>query len=118
VRCIAGHRRTESDDEDDKRKNANGDSGAQHLQYFQFGTRQAALLTSVLTHTQLPGLSSVDQMHLLAPADTLSSCSATHLVTSTIHSEASKNLRLFKKLGTSFETNFSESFIHISIIII
>nr|CAH0112600.1 unnamed protein product [Daphnia galeata] len=75
VRCIAGHRRTESDDEDDKRKNANGDSGAQHLQqqYFQFGTRQAALLTSVLTHTQLPGLSSVDQMHLLAPADTLSS---------------------------------------------
>ncbi|XP_046448229.1 dmX-like protein 2 isoform X2 [Daphnia pulex] len=77
-----------------KRKNANGDAGAQHLQqqYFQFGTRQAALLTSVLTHTQLPGLSSVDQMHLLALADTLASCSATHLVTSTIHSGASKNL--------------------------
>ena len=77
-----------------KRKNVNGDSGAQHLQqqYFQFGTRQAALLTSVLTHTQLPGLSSVDQMHLLALADTLASCSATHLVTSTIHSAASKNL--------------------------
>ena len=77
-----------------KRKNVNGDSGTQHLQqqYFQFGTRQAALLTSVLTHTQLPGLSSVDQMHLLALADTLASCSATHLVTSTIHSAASKNL--------------------------
>uniref|UniRef100_A0A0P5RMU8 DmX protein 2 n=1 Tax=Daphnia magna TaxID=35525 RepID=A0A0P5RMU8_9CRUS len=76
-----------------KRKNASGDSGAQHLQqqYFQFGTRQAALLTSVLTHTQLPGLSSVDQMHLLALADTLASCSATHLVTSTIQTGATKN---------------------------
>ena len=77
-----------------KRKNVNGAPNAQHLQqqYFQFGTRQAALLTSVLTHTQLPGLSSVDQMHLLALADTLASCSATHLVTSTIEIGASKNL--------------------------
>lgn len=78
-----------------KRKNANGAApSAQHLQqqYFQFGPRQAALLTSVLTHTQLPGLSSVDQMHLLALADTLASCSATTLVTSTIQSGASKNL--------------------------
>lgn len=77
-----------------KRKNASGTPNAQHLQqqYFQFGPRQAALLTSVLTHTQLPGLSSVDQMHLLALADTLASCSATHLVTSTMQSGASKNL--------------------------
>ena len=36
--------------------------------------------------------SSVDQMHLLALADTLASCSATHLVTSTIAIGASKNL--------------------------
>lgn len=30
------------------------------------------MLTEMLTHTHLPGLSSVDQMHLLAIADTLS----------------------------------------------
>ena len=73
-----------------KRKHASGTPNAQHLQqqYFQFGPRQASLLTSVLTHTQLPGLSSVDQMHLLALADTLASCSATHLVTSTIQTGA------------------------------
>ena len=55
---------------------------AQHFQqqYFHFGPRQASLLTSVLTHTQLPGLSSVDQMHLLALADTLASCDSNHLV--------------------------------------
>ena len=49
-------------------------------QYFQFGPRQARLLTNVLTHTQLPGLSNIDQMHLLALADTLASCDATQLI--------------------------------------
>ncbi|KAL1420955.1 hypothetical protein MTO96_004323 [Rhipicephalus appendiculatus] len=38
-----------------------------------FGMRQARLLTQLLTHCHLPGLSSVDQMHLLALADTLAS---------------------------------------------
>lgn len=38
-----------------------------------FGTRQSRQLCRVLTHTQLPGLSSVDQMHLLALADTVAS---------------------------------------------
>ncbi|KAK6110658.1 RAVE protein 1 C terminal family protein [Brugia pahangi] len=37
-----------------------------------FTARHNRLLTEFLTHTHLPGLSSVDQMHLLAVADTLS----------------------------------------------
>ncbi|XP_022257757.1 dmX-like protein 2 isoform X5 [Limulus polyphemus] len=42
-----------------------------------FDKRQAHLLTKLLTHTHLPGLSSLDQMHLLALADTVSSFSTT-----------------------------------------
>ncbi|CAD5221721.1 unnamed protein product [Bursaphelenchus xylophilus] len=37
-----------------------------------FTSRHSRVLTELLTHTHLPGLSSVDQMHLLAVADTLS----------------------------------------------
>ena len=44
----------------------------QGLSYF--GPRQARLLSKLLTHTQLPGLTSLDQMHLLALADTVASC--------------------------------------------
>jgi len=36
-----------------------------------FTARHSRILTETLTHTHLPGLSSVDQMHLLAIADTL-----------------------------------------------
>ena len=39
-----------------------------------FGPRQARLLSTLLTHSSLPGLSSLDQMHLLAMADTVASC--------------------------------------------
>lgn len=39
-----------------------------------FGQRQGQLLSRLLTHTHLPGLSSLDQMHLLALADTVASC--------------------------------------------
>ncbi|KAK8379722.1 hypothetical protein O3P69_019607 [Scylla paramamosain] len=39
-----------------------------------FGPRQAQILATLLTHTHLPGLSSLDQMHLLALADTVASC--------------------------------------------
>lgn len=39
-----------------------------------FGQRQGQLLSRLLTHTHLPGLSSLDQMHLLALADTVSNC--------------------------------------------
>ncbi|CAD6187487.1 unnamed protein product [Caenorhabditis auriculariae] len=38
----------------------------------QFTAKHNRVLTELLTHTHLPGLSSVDQMHLLAMADTLS----------------------------------------------
>ncbi|XP_024225203.1 dmX-like protein 2 isoform X2 [Bombus impatiens] len=41
-----------------------------------FGPRQGRLLSRLLTHTHLPGLSSLDQMHLLALADTVSTCNA------------------------------------------
>lgn len=33
-------------------------------------------MSRLLTHTHLPGLSSLDQMHLLALADTVSTCDA------------------------------------------
>ncbi|XP_015601429.1 dmX-like protein 2 isoform X2 [Cephus cinctus] len=39
-----------------------------------FGPRQGRFLSRLLTHTHLPGLSSLDQMHLLALADTVSTC--------------------------------------------
>ena len=39
-----------------------------------FGPRQARLLSKLLTHSQLPGLTSLDQMHLMALADTVASC--------------------------------------------
>ncbi|GMT07275.1 hypothetical protein PENTCL1PPCAC_29449, partial [Pristionchus entomophagus] len=41
-----------------------------------FTAKHNRILTEYLTHTHLPGLSSVDQMHLLAIADTLSHFSA------------------------------------------
>ena len=45
---------------------------SQGLSYF--GPRQARILSKLLTHAHLPGLSSLDQMHLLAVADTVASC--------------------------------------------
>ena len=44
----------------------------QGLSYF--GPRQARVLSKLLTHSQLPGLTSLDQMHLMALADTVASC--------------------------------------------
>ncbi|MFH4976062.1 hypothetical protein AB6A40_002771 [Gnathostoma spinigerum] len=41
-----------------------------------FTAKHNRALTEILTHTHLPGLSSVDQMHLLAVADTISHFSA------------------------------------------
>uniref|UniRef100_A0A1B0A9X2 RAVE complex protein Rav1 C-terminal domain-containing protein n=1 Tax=Glossina pallidipes TaxID=7398 RepID=A0A1B0A9X2_GLOPL len=41
-----------------------------------FGPRQGQTLSRLLTHTHLPGLSSLDQMHLLALADTVSTCNS------------------------------------------
>ncbi|XP_018562526.1 dmX-like protein 2 isoform X2 [Anoplophora glabripennis] len=39
-----------------------------------FTPRQGRILSRLLTHMHLPGLSSLDQMHLLALADTVSTC--------------------------------------------
>ncbi len=44
----------------------------QGLSYF--GPRQARILSKLLTHAHLPGLTSLDQMHLLALADTVANC--------------------------------------------
>lgn len=41
---------------------------------FSSSCLQGRLLSRLLTHTHLPGLSSLDQMHLLALADTVSTC--------------------------------------------
>ena len=43
------------------------------LSLTDFGGKQARLLTKLLTHSHLPGLSSLDQMHLLALADAVAS---------------------------------------------
>jgi len=54
----------------ERRQSVSGDrQGLSH-----FGPRQGRLLSRLLTHTHLPGLSSLDQMHLLALADTVSTC--------------------------------------------
>ncbi|KAG8181368.1 hypothetical protein JTE90_008839 [Oedothorax gibbosus] len=48
-------------------------SGNERKNLTNFSPNQAALLTHFLTHSHLPGLSSLDQMHLLALADTVAS---------------------------------------------
>ncbi|KAG8301477.1 DmX-like protein 1, partial [Homalodisca vitripennis] len=55
----------------DRRQSANPDK---QCTLSHFGPRQGRLLSRLLTHTHLPGLSSLDQMHLLALADTVSTC--------------------------------------------
>ncbi|KAF5272292.1 hypothetical protein FQR65_LT04949 [Abscondita terminalis] len=42
--------------------------------FAHFTPRQGRMLSRMLTHTHLPGLSSLDQMHLLALADTVATC--------------------------------------------
>ena len=56
-----------------KRKSTSSMS-AEKNSFSYFGPRQARLLSKLLTHTHLPGLTSLDQMHLLALADTVSTC--------------------------------------------
>ena len=40
----------------------------------QFSSKDSQMLLTLLTHKHLPGLSSLDQMHLLALADTVANC--------------------------------------------
>ncbi|XP_014674315.1 PREDICTED: dmX-like protein 2, partial [Priapulus caudatus] len=51
-------------------------SGSTPVHPNYFGPFQVQLLTKYLTHTLLPGLTSLDQMHLLAMADTVASTDA------------------------------------------
>ncbi|XP_055600710.1 dmX-like protein 2 isoform X3 [Uranotaenia lowii] len=63
------------DDEPDINRHADRRSSLPEKHYLShFGPRQGQLLSRLLTHTHLPGLSSLDQMHLLALADTVSTC--------------------------------------------
>eukprot|EP00090_Calanus_glacialis_P031935 TRINITY_DN5300_c0_g1_i1.p1 TRINITY_DN5300_c0_g1~~TRINITY_DN5300_c0_g1_i1.p1 ORF type:complete len:2845 (+),score=1055.83 TRINITY_DN5300_c0_g1_i1:272-8536(+) len=62
------------DDDDLTRHDRRTSVAAEKQGLSYFGPRQARLLSKLLTHTQLPGLTSLDQMHLLALADTVASC--------------------------------------------
>lgn len=63
------------DEPDSPRRHERRQSISQERQGLShFGPRQGRLLSRLLTHTHLPGLSSLDQMHLLALADTVSTC--------------------------------------------
>ncbi|XP_001850447.2 dmX-like protein 2 isoform X2 [Culex quinquefasciatus] len=63
------------EDEPDINRHADRRSSLPEKHYLShFGPRQGQLLSRLLTHTHLPGLSSLDQMHLLALADTVSTC--------------------------------------------
>lgn len=57
-----------------RRRDRRQSSGSEKSSLSHFGPRQGRLLSRLLTHTHLPGLSSLDQMHLLALADTVSTC--------------------------------------------
>lgn len=63
------------EDETEKRQRFDRRASVQERQSLShFGPRQGQLLSRLLTHTHLPGLSSLDQMHLLALADTVATC--------------------------------------------
>lgn len=62
------------DDPESPRRHDRRSSVPERHQLSHFGPRQGQLLSRLLTHTHLPGLSSLDQMHLLALADTVSTC--------------------------------------------
>lgn len=64
------------EDESEKRQRFNDrrSSIPERQSLSHFGPRQGQQLSRLLTHTHLPGLSSLDQMHLLALADTVATC--------------------------------------------
>ncbi len=74
---IADELKFEDDESDDAaRERHRSNSDAEPSKLWTFTPRHCRRLTQYLTHVHLPGLSSVDQMHLLAVADTVSSFSA------------------------------------------
>lgn len=56
-----------------------------------FNPKKAKILTRILTHTHLPGLTNVDQMHLLAVADALAFFDASPDDLNDIHEEESND---------------------------
>nr|XP_042903510.1 dmX-like protein 2 [Parasteatoda tepidariorum] len=64
---------TRSVSSDTKRERPSFSVNDKKINLTNFSPNQAALLTRFLTHSHLPGLSSLDQMHLLALADTVAS---------------------------------------------
>ena len=62
----------EDDESSTRQRRMSVSSEKQGLSFF--GPRQARVLSKLLTHSQLPGLTSLDQMHLMALADTVASC--------------------------------------------
>ncbi|XP_018327674.1 dmX-like protein 2 isoform X2 [Agrilus planipennis] len=66
-----------------------------------FTPRQGRMLSRMLTHTHLPGLSSLDQMHLLALADTVSTCNTDLAERFAI--DAAKNAMAKENVGQSSE---------------
>lgn len=64
----------EDDIERTQRYSARRESIPDRQSLSHFGPRQGQLISRLLTHTHLPGLSSLDQMHLLALADTVATC--------------------------------------------
>lgn len=65
-----------------------------------FTIRHNQLLTDFLTHTHLPGLSSVDQMHLLAIADTISHFSS-NIIDKLTHANASFQPEIASTFGNN-----------------
>ncbi|XP_076252311.1 rabconnectin-3 alpha isoform X2 [Rhynchophorus ferrugineus] len=60
------------DDEDDVRRERR--LSERNVGLTHFTPKQGRILSRLLTHIHLPGLSSLDQMHLLALADTVATC--------------------------------------------
>ena len=60
-----------SDDETSAKSTRGSEDGSQPVHPNYFGPQQAQLLAGHLTYTHLPGLSRLDQMYLLAVADTV-----------------------------------------------
>ncbi|XP_057663826.1 dmX-like protein 1 isoform X3 [Diorhabda carinulata] len=57
------------EDQEEQRRPSERNVGVMH-----FTPKEGRVLSRLLTHIHLPGLSSLDQMHLLALADTVSTC--------------------------------------------
>ncbi|KAI1722626.1 dmX-like protein 1 [Ditylenchus destructor] len=75
-----------------------------------FTSRHSRVLTELLTHTHLPGLSSVDQMHLLAIADTISHFSSSGVMEKLTHANAAlQSVTQTSTLGDSSAAGYASA---------